>query len=429
MRGVYDRHNLINPMEKESQEGQMLPMSQRRTGDLKLIQELNRSIVFETIRRFGPISRSEIAKKNRISPTTVTSAVNELMKIGFVSEGKTGASSGGRKPILVHFSPNSRYIIGVSVTNSLITVGKLNLKPQVCRKQSVEVGSRKGNALVEYLLAFIDQFLQELPDLDQCIGISIVTPGIVDYESGVIRYNSKLEWMDAPLKNAVETRFGLKAWLDNDTNAVALAEKEIGHHQDCKNLFYIMVGDGVGAGIVLNGAVFRGQHGGAGEFGHTTVERGGIRCECGNKGCLENYVSWPVILSRVVSFVKMKGYTRMVEMAEGKVSQVSPAILLEAAEAGDRLAIDILEDTASYLSTGIINIVNLFNPDLVILGGDLTRGDKTLISMVNRLVLNQGLKTSTNQLKIDASSLGENFELLSAANVVLHDQFRFSLSS
>lgn len=403
-------------------------MSRKRTGDLKLIQELNRSIIFETIRKYGPISRSEIAKKNHISPTTVTSAVNELIRSGFVQEGKPGASRGGRKPILVHFSPNSRFIIGVSITNSMVAIGKLNLQMEVCSKQTFSVGSYKGEALIDYLLDLIDRFLQTVSDLDKCIGISIVTPGIVDYESGIIRYNSHLMLKDVPLKERVEARCNLNVWMDNDSNAVALAEKEIGDYNEFENIFYIIIGDGVGAGIVLSGKVFRGYHGGAAEFGHTIVERGGIRCECGNKGCLEKYVGWPAIYSRIISSIAGNSYTNMTDMVDGELSDISPSVFLKALEGKDRLALNIMEDTASYLSTGIINIVNLFNPDLILLGGEVARENHFLMERVNELVAEQALKTNMNGLKICSSSLGKDFELISAANLVLHDQFQFSLS-
>lgn len=404
-------------------------MNQRRTGDLKLIQELNRSIVFDTIRKYGPISRSEIAKRNKISPTTVTSAVNELLKGGWVYEGEQGASSGGRKPILLHFSPDSHFIIGVSITNSSLFIGKLNIEAKLCEHRSYEVDGKKGAALIDDLLDQIESFLQAQSDLEKCIGISIVTPGIVDYESGVIRYNSKLMLIDVPLKEMVEKRLGVKTWLDNDTNAIALAEKEIGRYDDSENLLYIMIGEGVGAGIVLNGKVFRGNQGGAGEFGHTTVERGGIRCECGNKGCIENYVSWPALYSRIITSVTRKQQTEMIEMTSGNLDQITPEILLKASRNRDRLAVDILEDTASFLSTGIINIVNLFNPDLIILGGEVARNNDFLVSKVKEIVINQALKTNTDALEVDGSSLGEHFDLIAAANIVLHEQFAFSLSS
>lgn len=404
-------------------------MSHRRTGDLKLIQELNRSIILDAIRKSGPISRSKIAKLNKISPTTVTSAVNELIKEGLVYEGETGISSGGRKPILVHFRPDSRYIVAVSVTNSVIELGKLNLRPEVCEKQCFQVSSRKGEELLAYLVERIDAFINSLSDFDKCIGISIITPGIVDHRKGVIRYNSKLEWMDVPLKQIVENRCRIKTWLENDSNALALAEKEIGHYRDSENLLYVVIGEGVGAGIVLNGSIFRGLQGGAGELGHTIVERGGIRCECGNKGCLENYVSWPVVYSRIVSSLRNRKHTKMIEMADGNFSKITPSLFLKAAEEGDGLAEDILEDTASYLSTGLINIVNLFNPDFIILGGELVNQNEMLISKVNNIVAEQGLQSNISPLKIVASSLGADFELLSAANIVLHDQFKFTLCS
>lgn len=403
-------------------------MGRRRTGDLRLIQELNRSIIYETIRKHGPISRSQIAKRNQISPTTVTSAVNELIKSGFVHEGKPGISSGGRKPILVHFSPDSYFIIGVSIDNSVIEIGKLNLNTKVSEKQSYPVDGRKGEDLIAYLLDLIEEFLKDIPDLDRCIGISIVTPGIVDYQSGLIRFNSFLKLKDVPLKRKVEERFHLNVWIENDSNAFALAEKEIGEYKEDENICYVSIGDGVGAGIVLNGKVFRGHGGGAAEFGHTTIERNGIPCHCGNKGCLERYVSWTAIYSRIVSEVPSKADTCMMSMTSKGLSGISPFLFMEAVEQEDPLAMNILEDVVSYLSAGIVNIVNLLNPDLVLIGGEFSNGNEILLSKVTELVGERSLHTNSGELKFGLSSLGKDAKLISAANLVLHDQFQFSLT-
>lgn len=158
-----------------------------------------------------------------------------------------------------------------------------------------------GELLIDYFLKAIGQFLEKYSD-KKCIGISIVSPGFIDVDKGIIYENTKLKLKDIPLKEIVEKKFKLKTWLENDANAIALDEKQFGAYRKFKNLVYVTIGDGVGAGIIVNGSIFRGGNGGTGELGHTSIDRNGIHCDCGNRGCLENYVSWLAIYSKLSSF-------------------------------------------------------------------------------------------------------------------------------
>ncbi len=238
----------------------------QRTGDLKLIQELNRSIILRTIRHYGPISRSEIAKKNKISPTTVTAAVKELIRQGLVYEDGVGVSTGGRKPVLVRFSSDSKFIIAVAITNSSIKIAEMNLEAKVSMQKVFPVYNLTGKLVIDYLLKSIGQFLEEYSDLTKCIGISIISPGIINVDKGIIYENTKLKLKNIPLKEMVEKQFKLKTWLENDANAIALAEKRFGAYRKFKNLIYITIGDGVGAGIIVNGSIFRGCSGETGKW-------------------------------------------------------------------------------------------------------------------------------------------------------------------
>jgi len=401
----------------------------QRTGDLKLIQELNRSIILKTIRHYGPISRSEIAKMNKISPTTVTAAVRRLLQQGLVCEDSVGTSSGGRKPILVRFSPESRFIVGVAITNSSIKIAETNLEAKARKQKVFPIYNLIGKSFITYLLKSITQFLKEYSDLTKCIGISIIAPGIIDVGRGVICENTKLKLKNIPLKEIVEKRFKLKAWLENDANAIALAEKQFGAYKKYKNLIYVTIGDGVGAGIIVNGSIFRGCNGGTGEFGHTSIDRNGIYCDCGNRGCLENYVNWPAIYSKVSSSIAQGKQTMMLELAKGDIDRITPPIFRYALKKDDQLAKEIMEDTAAYLATGIVNLVNLLNPDIIILGGKVAYDNRFLLSQVKKLVFKQALTILTNKLKICPTSFGEDFRMIAAATIPIQEIFHFSVFS
>lgn len=401
----------------------------QRTGDLKLIQELNRSIILRTIRHYGPISRSEIAKKNKISPTTVTAAVKELIRQGLVYEDGVGVSTGGRKPVLVRFSSDSKFIIAVAITNSSIKIAEMNLEAKVRRQKVFPVYNLTGKLVIDYLLKSVGQFLKEYSDLTKCIGISIISPGIIDVEKGIIYENTKLKLKNIPLKEMVEKQFKLKTWLENDANAIALAEKRFGAYRKFKNLIYITIADGVGAGIIVNGSIFRGCRGGAGEVGHTSIDRNGIPCDCGNTGCLENYVSWPAICSKVLSSVAQGKSTMMSELVKGDISQITPSIFRDALKKNDQLAKEIMKDTAAYLATGMVNLVNLLNPDIIILGGKVAYDNQFLLSQVKKLVFQKALNILTDKLEICPTSLEKDFRIIAAATIPLQEIFHFSISS
>jgi N-acetylglucosamine repressor len=399
----------------------------KKTGDLKLIQALNRHIILDTIREEGPVSRSKIAEMIGLSPTTVASAVNELIREGFVGEVGAGESSGGRKPILIRFEPDHRFIIGVSITHLGVTIAELNLDAKIKKKQLSAFSSLNEEHIISHTLEEMDSFIKAYPDLTRCLGISIISAGIVDTEKGIIRYNSRLGLENVLMKQMVEERFSLKTWLDNDVNAIVLAEKYLGSYTDSNHLIYVKVSDGIGAGIIVNGSVLRGSGGGAGEFGHTTIDWSGTRCHCGNIGCIGNYADWSGIYSRILAEISRGTKTAMLKLADGDITRINPEVFQESVSAGDALAIQLLEDTAVHLSAGIVNLVNLFNPQVIFIGGELVERNKLLLKLVRDRVYKQSLEVLTQGLEIRGSSFGENDELIGAAAVILQDVFGFSV--
>jgi predicted NBD/HSP70 family sugar kinase len=404
-------------------------MQKQRTGDLKLIQELNRSIILDTIRKNGPVSRSEIAKLIDISPTTVTSAVVDLIQEGLVCEDGVGSSSGGRKPVLLRFNPDSHSIIGVSITNSSIKIADMNLEGEILRKEIHPTNLCQGQDMIQLILNVVDQFLAKKINIELCHGISVITPGIVDAERGIISYNSKLNLYDVPLKDLIEERTKLPAFIDNDANAFVLAENFFGLFSKFKDLLYITIGDGVGSGLMVNGSIYRGFLGSSGELGHTSVVSGGVKCGCGNKGCLENYVNWPTIYSQIISAMMTKGHdTIMKEMVSNEMSKITPHVFVQAVNQEDELALEIMEDVVNHLAIAITNTVHLFNPEVIILSGDIVQGNPLFLKSIHEQVKRKVIPILKDNINIQSTSLGSEFELLGSAAVILHGKFKFQIS-
>lgn len=400
----------------------------RRTGDLSLIKELNKSIVLDLIRKKGPISRAEIAKTINISPTTVTSAVSELIDDLLVYENGLGTSNGGRKPILVQLNPNNRFLIGIAIDASKITIAELNLNAEVRIKEVYYIQQIPDFELSNFTLDMIDKFSRKCKDLDQCLGISITTQGIVDSVNGIILYNPKLKIKNLHLKRMIEKTFNIPTYIDNDTNGNLLAEKGFGKYQQSKNVIYIKVGNGVGASILVNDSIFRGFHGGAGEFGHTTIDHNGATCSCGNVGCLEGFVSWSAVNSNVLEAMENGEYTILSELTGGDPSRLTPELFRQAITKEDPLSLSILKALSKYLATGIVNLINLFNPEIIIVGGELAFENPLLINMVYEHISNHALEAHTKGLKIVPSSFGSDFEVIGSASLLLHELFHFTLS-
>ncbi|PTX58483.1 putative NBD/HSP70 family sugar kinase [Melghirimyces profundicolus] len=392
----------------------------KRAKNLKFIQEWNRSIILNTIRHSGPISRMEIAKKQGLSPTTVTSAVHDLMEMGLVKESGVGKSSGGRKPILLQFQPDSLSVICIAVGHTSISMAEMNLEAGVKQKRTVPVGGRTGEELVDHLLQSVELFLRS----DGYAGISITVPGIVDAENGIVRYNERLKLRDVPIKKLMEERTQLQTCLENDTNAIVLAEKYYGSYKDCENLLYIMIDDGIGAGIILRDSLYRGRNGGAGEFGHTSIDRSGIPCNCGNRGCLEHYAGWLGLYARILAYIHRGRITQMLELAGGDPMAITPDHFLIALNLGDELAEELLEEMAVALSVGISNILNILDPDAVILGGELAQGNERLLTKVNAQIAVENIHGAKDDILVLPASLKGDYALTGAAAVILQEIFR-----
>lgn len=403
-------------------------MNKIRTGDQKLVQELNRSIILNVIREKGPISRSEIAKHYGISATTVASAIQELIRDGYVCEMGEGASNGGRKPIMLKLASDRLYLIGVSVSNSSIDIARMDLEAKISRKQSRPVQALYGEELVAAVLSEIERFLQGCPDTGQCLGISIIIPGVIDKDLGIVYFNSKLKLEQISLKAIIESRFNIKTWLENDLNATVLAQKKFGPYGKVQNLIYVSISEGVGAGIFFHDILLRGGNGGAGELGHTIIDRNGIRCECGSSGCLENYISWPAVYSRIIASATRGRKTAIMDLAEGDIARVTPEMFNQAVKMQDPLAVDLTDEISGYIGHGLVNLINLFNPEILILGGQIGSSNPRLLENVQKFVSSHALPI-LRDLKICPSTLGEEANLLAAASIILEDIFHFSLAN
>lgn len=397
-----------------------------RTANLQLMKEINQSIVLNIIRNYGPISRADVAKKTKLSSTTVSTLVDDLIKQEYLEEIGEGESSGGRRPILLKFNPASHFVIGVELEGRNISVAVTDLKINIINKSTEEIKNTDESSVVDEIINLVRQTIEKSgAKFEEIVGMGVGATGLIDTERGIIRQAVNLNWKNVPLKNLIEDRFDeIPIYIDNIANVAALGEKWAGAGKEVKNLIYIRIGTGIGAGIVLNGTIYQGSNGNAGEIGHMTVEPNGPRCKCGNRGCLEVLASGSAIAKRAITEILGGTDTLIKELTNGSIEQITAKIVAEAAKMGDKLSLEIWEEIGEYLGIAIANLINMYNPEIIIIGGGVAQAGGLLFVSIKRTVKKRVLPGPGKIVKIVPAKLGENVSTIGAASLALEKIFK-----
>jgi len=370
----------------------------------------------------GSITRAEIIHLTKLSAPTVSSLVNVLISSDFVKEGGIGMSSGGRKPVVLEFNYEARKVLGVDMGATHITIIVMNLKGEVNRRFSchMDVVSKPAETL-NTIRTGIENIMSEsgLTESD-LLGIGYTVPAPLENETtGEFITHYMPAWKNIRCIETVrEVIKDVPVYFENDANVAALAEQWWGCGLGYDNLVYIKLGTGVGSGLIINGSVYKGFSGTAGEIGHTTIEADGRSCRCGNRGCLESYIGMQGILS--------DGRRALMNDPSwaGHLDDLDVKGVVKAAREGNIECEKIITTAGWYLGIGLANIINLFNPGLLILGGDLAEAGQMLLdparqSLVERTV---GFNTRTDNLVI--GELGSNAVAIGAATLVITNAFK-----
>ncbi len=338
-------------------------MFKQTTRDLRRI---NRSKALREIYFNGPISRLEIYQHTDMSQGTATNVVADLLREKIVLESGSKDSEGGRPSTLLTVNPSYGHIVGVDVGETAIRASLFDLGFQELDtvSQPLSLEENQPEQVVQHIVSGVEQLLiGSETRADRILGVGIGFPGLVDPAEGVSIFAPNWGWHDVPIGSILEDKLRLPMALDNGAKAMALAESMFGGGRDVGSLAVLLVGTGVGAGIIEAGSLYRGAMNSAGEWGHTVLEIGGRSCRCGKKGCLEAYVGPAGIIER---------YTELARTSPPDCSGDQKEMLrsiIQASREGDASARKVLDDTLNYLSAGIGNLINLVNPQKVVLGG------------------------------------------------------------
>lgn len=393
-------------------------MNRFRRGNKSLMKELNRALVVDQIRMKGLISRTDIAKNTELGMSTITNIVDELIAQKLVFEVGTGDSQGGRKPVFLKFNGDYSVVVGVKVEKKRIILCISNLNGHIILTSQTEYSLKPTDRLASVLIQEIERFISHSPHPFRISGIGIAMPGLIDGIGRKIVYSPILTVDHADLSSVVN-HFKLPVIMDNDANVFALAEKWIGAGRRYENFIGVTVGSGVGSGIVIQNSLYRGEFGGAGELGHTIIQREGSLCYCGQRGCLESYASDTYLVGEAERLVSMGLPTVLKE-----AGSITPEAVYTAASNGDPYAQEILLKQGENLGIGLKNMVNLFNPDAIILGGEGLKGKEFLLKGVHKELETHFFARHRRKLHFHVSELGDDVWLIGACALVVSDLFK-----
>src|SRR3989442_861404 len=336
-----------------------IDLKKAQAARLNTIRDINRQIVLNYVREREPISRAEIARETELQRSTVSSIVDALQTEGLVEEIGEGESTGGRRPTMLRLRTAGAIAIGVAITPSRTTVATSDLAGRVLGQDAFVTDSNPEQTFGR-VVNLINELSQQNASIES-IGVSL--PGLVDPETGAAIYVPYFKWRDLPVAEMISAPTGLPVVIDNDANAVALAELWFGRPEvsDARDFILVLVAEGVGTGIVFDGQVYRGKRGAAGEFGHMIIgPHAPVACSCGNRDCWAAFSSERAALAR---YQKLSG-------AE-PAAQFGFRELVDQALRGEANARGALIETAHYLGVGISNLVVGFSPEAVVVGGEI----------------------------------------------------------
>ncbi|MGB9592581.1 MAG: ROK family transcriptional regulator [Anaerolineae bacterium] len=393
--------------------------------DFGRMREMNRSLILNVIRQEGSVSRAAIARRTRLSRSTVSSIVSELLEANLVHEVGRGRSSGGRRPILINLNYNAGYVVGVDLGATHIIVLIANLNGDVVARReadfSVAVGPDVG---LTQIAATVRQCLADagIPT-QRVLGLGMGVPGPVEYAQGrVVAPPIMPGWHGVALRDRLAGELGVPVYVDNDANLGALSEHCHGAGRGYSNLAYIKVGTGIGCGLILGGQLYRGEVGSAGEIGHVTIDENGPPCKCGSYGCLESMAGGPAIALRAQQAIRAGQATSLAAIQPPESITARDVAL--AAQKGDKLAQQLFAEAGRHIGVALAGLANLLNPGLIIIGGGVAQAGRLLLDPIRKTLEQRALQPVAQSTRVVQSVVGRDASALGAVDLALQEVFQ-----
>lgn len=379
--------------------------------------------ILDLIRNKGLITKQQIAKELGINITTISDLVNQFKdKNRIIKEAGDGSSSGGRKPKVYAINSELGYIVGIDVggtnTRGILT----DLSGNLIHYLKIKTKAREGkDAVLVRVISVVNELitLAKIPR-EKLFGIGMSISGIINSYEGISIFCPNIPgWENFPIKQIMEKEFNIPVCIDDSVRCAAVAEKRFGIAKDHDNFIFISIGKGIGMGAFIDGKIYRGSMGLAGELGHITVSEDGPLCNCGNKGCLEAIASGPGILKRAQEGIKNGIVTSISKEINNNFEKLSVEIISRAANEGDKFAYYLINRTGEYIGIAIAAALNLFGSDLVVLWGGILECGDIILDAIKRTVKMRALEFISKRVRIEKTSIGDNIAALGAAQTFI----------
>jgi glucokinase-like ROK family protein len=371
------------------------------------VKNLNKHVALDLI-RFSPmgISRIELSRELGLTRAAVTAIVNDLIVAGLVRE-TNGGTSGGRRPINLEINPKSGLVVGVDVGATHVTLILADHLAKVIDETNAPLDILQGpNVCLAYVDNLFKSWLEKMGiEISRICTAAVGVPGPVVSGAGMVSGPPIMPgWDRFPIRQWLQEAWGIPVSLGNDAEFGALGEWAYGAGRGEKNLAYIKVGTGIGAGLLIDGQIYRGSTGSAGEIGHITLEENGPQCTCGNHGCLEALAGGRAIAQKAAQAVRRGERTSLTEVSP--LDMITARDVITAARKGDHLSQRLVQEAGYYLGTAIASMVNLFNPSMVVIGGGVAQVGDLLLDPVRKTVKQRSLLVASRAVNITAAVLG-----------------------
>jgi len=395
------------------------------------VKLLNKHLILDLIRfTSGGLSRADLSRELGLTRAAVTVIINDLLNDGYVREAET-KYSGGRRPAILEVSPDKGYVIGVDLGATHLQVCLADFSAAIIHELEIDINIEDGpESCLNKVDRLINQALLEknlTMDKVNAIGLGVPGPVVID-EGWVIKPPIMPGWGEFPIREYLTKKWNVPVVVNNDADLGALGEWAYGAGRGEKNLAFIKVGTGIGAGLIFENNIYYGSTGSAGEIGHFTIEEKGPKCTCGNFGCLEAFVGGVAIAHKAQEAVR-KG-RRSLLAGQSDLCEISVKDVVKAAKRGDLLSQQILSEAGTFLGIAIASLVNLFNPGIVIIGGGLSASGDLLLDAIRDEVANRSFLAKAGLVKISTSILENRSVILGAVTqaltVALHEPFMYN---
>lgn len=394
----------------------MTTLPKKTLQDMRLIEIL--------VRNQGPISRVEIFKQTKMRRSTISLLTRQLLSDGRLVEVGLSNNPLGRKQVLLKYNPNFGFVVGIEFDDKSLTAGVMDLETTILHSFSEPTNLVHGpEGLLKQLQQAVRRVVKEskLP-WGKLLGVGIADPGLVDTRAGVTASCSTIDfWNQVPVRKYLEEALQVPTLVESKTRTKTLAERMLGGGKKQPNMIYLDYGTGIGAGVIVDGHVLYGQNCGVGEVGHTHIQKSGPTCKCGSSGCLEALAGADAVENRVRQALK-DGVVSPALVGEGP-ENISVWTVFEAAATGDKLCWNVMAEVAEDMGIAAANLVNLFNPSLIVLDQRLSIAGDEFLGLITHAIKRQALASSANSVSVRYAQLGSEAGLRGVGLRVLDEYF------